>query len=406
VLLIGQSFALGLTLALLLVASNSLFLPEFGSGALPYVYMTVAVLGVLVFYGYAELERRWNLPALSIMTLVILSLFYLLCWTLLTVSGARWVPFALLVSFSIVIQMGFVILGGQAGRLFDVRQLKALFPRIVLGFAIGFLVGGFLSAPLAAALGSTENLILVTMAGSLLFLAFLLIVDRRYHADLVQTSAPGPPQPSKPIWQLLAKRFVLFIVLYQMLAIVASQLLDYMVLDQAALRFADSEALTRFFGSYVVMINASDVLFLALFAGLLLTRFGLNFGLLLNPVMNGLLLLAEVVIFYLLGAESGLFFGLVAAGRIIDITLTDGARRSSINTAYQALPANQRVTVQTGVEGIAAPLALGLTGVVLLVFNGPYWSPYCGLDQQLGCIVIMPNRCRGRCGAGFWTKRN
>ena len=73
-LLVGQSFALGLTLALLVVAANALFLPEFGSGSLPYVYITVAVLGSLLFYGYAELERRWTLPALSITTLAILAL--------------------------------------------------------------------------------------------------------------------------------------------------------------------------------------------------------------------------------------------------------------------------------------------------------------------------------------------
>ncbi|MGD8804868.1 MAG: HEAT repeat domain-containing protein [Chloroflexota bacterium] len=368
-LLIGQSFALGLTLALLVVAANALFLPEFGSGSLPYVYITVAVLGSLLFYGYAELERRWTLPALSITTLAILALFYLLSWLVLTLTGSRWVPFALMTSFSLVIQMGFVILGGQAGRLFDVRQLKSLFPRIVLGFAVGFLVGGFLAAPLANLLGDTENLVLAAVVSTLLFLVFLLIVDRRYHGALVQSGAPGRRQASQPMWQLLAKRFVLFIILYQMLAIMGSQLLDYMVLDQAAARFADSEALTQFFGNFVVGINASDVLFLALFAGLLLSRFGLSFGLAVNPAVDALILLAELLVAVLLGVNSALFFGLIVAARIIDITLTDGARRGAINTAYQALPAHQRVTVQTGVEGIAAPLALGLTGIVLLVFN-------------------------------------
>jgi len=369
VLLIGQSFALGLALALLIVAANALFLPEFGSGSLPYVYITVAVLGSLLSYGYAELERRWSLPALSITTLVILALFYLLSWLALTLAGYRWVPFALMVSFSLVIQMGFVILGGQAGRLFDVRQLKSFFPRIVLGFAIGFLVGGFLAAPLAGLLGSTENLVLAVMVSTLLFLTFLLIVDRRYHEVLVQAGRPGRQQKSQPMWQLLAKRFVLFIVLYQMLSIMASQLLDYMVLEQAASRFSDSQALTQFFGNFVVAINASDVLFLALFAGLLLSRFGLSFGLMVNPVVDAVILLAELLVAFLLGSDSGVFFGLIAAARIIDITLTDGARRGGINTAYQALPAGQRVTVQTGVEGIAAPLALGLTGVLLLAFN-------------------------------------
>lgn len=369
VLLIGQAFSLGLSLSLLIVAANALFLPAFGSASLPYVYITVAILGSLVFFSYAELERRWTLPALSITITILVALFYLVSWLALTVADARWVPFALMVAFFVVIQLGFVMLGGQAGRLFDVRQLKSLFPRIVLGFAIGFLVGGFVAAPLATLLQGTENLVLVTLACTILFLVFLLFVDRRYHDPLVQSGTPGRRQANQPMWRLLAKRFVLFIVLYQMTAVMASQLLDYMVLDQAAARFTDSEALTQFFGNLIVAINTSNVLFLALFAGLILSRFGLSFGLIVNPAVNALLLVAEILVALLVGATSELFFGLIVVTRIIDITLTDGARRGAINTAYQALPANERVTVQTGVEGIAAPLALGITGVVLLILN-------------------------------------
>ena len=83
----------------------------------------------------------------------------------------------LLVLFPIALQMGFVFIGGQAGRLLDVRQMKELFPRVVSGFAVGFLIGGLLGIPLLALLGSTENLLLATTAAQLAFLG-LLLADR------------------------------------------------------------------------------------------------------------------------------------------------------------------------------------------------------------------------------------
>ena len=52
----------------------------------------------------------------------------------------------LLVLFPIALQLGFVFIGGQAGRLLDVRQMKERFPRVVGGFSVGFLLGGLFVA--------------------------------------------------------------------------------------------------------------------------------------------------------------------------------------------------------------------------------------------------------------------
>ncbi len=372
VLLMGQSLSLGITLSLLIITGSALFLPVFGSGGLPYVYITVAILGAGLFYGFAELQKKWTLPRLTITTLAVIAAFLFVCWLGVSQTDIRWFSFAMMVSFSLIIQMGFVILGGQAGRLFDVRQLKNLFPRIVAGFVVGFLVGGLVGPPLARLLGATENLLLAATASTLCFLAFAVATSARFRPELTQTAratVSQRPASTPSVSRLLAKRFVLLIVLYQMLAAVVRQLLEFILFDQAAARFPDSASLTQFFGNFAVAVNVTDLLFIALFASLLLSRFGLNFGLLANPVVDGLLLLGQVVVGAFLGPTTALFFGLVVVVRITDITLTDGTLRGSTNAAYQALPANERVTVQTGVEGIGVPLALGLTGVILLIIS-------------------------------------
>jgi len=369
VLLVGQSLSLGILLSLLIITASALFLTRFGSQNLPYVYIAVAILGSAVFYGYAELQRRFSLPSLSKATLIVIASYFLLSWVGLRFSQAGWLSFLLMGSFSLIIQMGFVLLGNQAGRLFDVREMKAKFPRVVAGFAIGFLLGGFIAAQLAGVFGRAEDLLILAVFFSLTMLAFLVVTDRRYHIDLVHVEVSTNKKSSKPLWQLLAKRFVLLVVLYQMLSAMASQLFDFMLFDQAASRYAESLGLAEFLGNYTVVVNVSDILFLSLFAGLLLSRFGLKFGMGANPIIDVLILAVEVTAGILLGVNSSLFFTLVMTARIVDITLTDGTTRGSVNTAYQALPAEERVTVQTGVEGIGVPVALGLTGVVLLAFN-------------------------------------
>ena len=126
-LLIGQSLSMGITLSLLIITANSLFLVDFGPQMLPYVYIVVAFAGSLLSYGAAAMQSRWSLAKLAITTIAGLAVFYLLSWLGITLLSLRWISFALVVSFSLVIQIGFVFLGGQAGRLLDLRQIKRLF---------------------------------------------------------------------------------------------------------------------------------------------------------------------------------------------------------------------------------------------------------------------------------------
>ncbi len=52
-----------------------------------------------------------------------------------------------------------------------------------------------------------------------------------------------------------------------------------------------------------------------------------------------------------------------------DIAATDGTTRTSINAAYQIVPVEERLAVQAVVEGIGVPVAIGVTGVLLLALN-------------------------------------
>ena len=368
-LLSGQAFFLGLSLGLLIIAAFALLLSSYGAELLPWVYITVAIAGSCVFYGFAEAQRRWSLVQVSLVAEFTVVAFLVIAWAGFIYAHAEWLSFLAMVVFPLIIQIGFVIVGGQAGRLLDVRQIKRYFPRVVAGFVVGFMVAGAGAGPLLRIFGRTEHLLLAAAGASTIMLVMLMVTDRRYHAILTKATPTGPQQRPPSLRKVLAKRFILLIFAYQMLSAMATQLIEFMVMAAAAERFTGSDALADFYGRFTFIINLSDLLFLVLVAGLLLSRFGLRFGLTFNPGAVILLLGLIVAAGATLGPLSLLFFGMVLATRILDITFTDGTTRASINATYQALPAHERVSVQTGVEGIGVPMALGLTGVVLLLFG-------------------------------------
>ncbi|HSJ95289.1 MAG TPA: hypothetical protein VK896_14750, partial [Gaiellaceae bacterium] len=144
--------------------------------------------------------------------------------------------------------------------------------------------------------------------------------------------------------------------------------LDFLLFDRAAAQYSGDD-LTRFLAGYTALLNLADILFLALLAGPLMRRFGLRLGLVLNPAVVALILAIMTVVVAGPGAASFGLFVLAGLLRIADIVTTDGTTRTSINAAYQMVPVEERLAVQSVVEGIGVPLAIGLTGVLLLALN-------------------------------------
>lgn len=370
-LLIGQGVSLGLMLAFVVITGMTLMLDTYGADAVPFVYIIVAVLGSLLFYGFGELQRRLVLPILSLGSLAMATLFLVLAWVGLVLAEWQWLAFIVLVSFSLLIQIGFVVIGAQAGRLLDVREIKRYFPWIISGFVFGFMIGGALATPVTNWNGRPADMLLAGAAVALFFCGLILVTNRQFGAVLSRGSSSGGDVGRKapPMRTLLMQRTVLLLFLYQMLSAMASQILDFMVLAVAGARFTDSTALAAFFGNYTVFLNLADLLFVVLLAGILLSRFGLRFGLMANPAVVIGLLIAIVGAGMMVGPTGQLFFWLVIVTRISDLTVTDGTTRTSINAAYQALQPHERTAVQTAVEGIGVPIALGLVGIILLLFQ-------------------------------------
>jgi hypothetical protein len=367
-----QALVFGVMMALLLVTGNALFLNTYGSEWLPLTYIAVAVAGVVISSVMARAVGRHRLVTVATVVLGLEAVLLVAAWIAL-LQGQQWVSALLVVLFPLAIQIGFVFLGGQAGQLLDIRELKELFPRIVSGFAFGFLAGGLIGAPLLSVLGSTEQLLAPTALMQLAFLGLVVLTDRRHgkqrSASPTDQHPDEAPAPRRPVRALLASPLVLAIIGYQVLSAVGTQLTDFVFFDRAANRYPDPDDLTRFLSWYTAALNLIDVVFLAVLAGPLLRRFGLRLGLLANPVVVGG---AMVVMAILAGGPGSLgiaFLALSSAARIADVSLTDGTTRTSINATYQVLPVDDRLSVQATVEGAGVPIAIGMTGVLLLALQ-------------------------------------
>ncbi len=82
----------------------------------------------------------------------------------------------------------------------------------------------------------------------------------------------------------------------------------------------------------------------------------------------------------------------VSAARILDIALTDGTTRTSINAMYQVLPERLRLPAQATIEGTGVPVAISASGLLVLALNT--------LPSPLTAILVATVAV---CAAWVWT---
>jgi hypothetical protein len=376
--LTAQSVLFGAMAALLGIVANALFLEAHGSRWLPVTYILIGVAGVAISMAIARSAERFDLLRIAVTVLGGAAFLFAGSWLIATAPGGAWVSGALLVLFPILIQLGFVFIGGQAGRVLDIAGIKASYPRIMTGFPLGAVLGGMAAVPLVDVLGRSEDLLLVTALVEAAFAGVVWATGRRY-ASLLVLPVPNATDPAtqdadgaaagRSIRGLLRQPFVVLILAYQALSALGSQLSDFLVFDRAAAAYQGANELAQFVGVYTAVMNAVSIGFLFLVAGPLLRRFGLRLGLAANPVVLlafgvGMLMLLPVA-----GAASFALLGAASAARIADVALTDGTNRTSITTAYQVVPHDRRLVAQAVVEGMGVPIAIGFSGVLLLVLH-------------------------------------
>lgn len=172
-----------------------------------------------------------------------------------------------------------------------------------------------MAAGLVPLLGDPGHLLAFCVASAGLMLGLIVVTARRFPDELgvapQRVTTPvvsGKPRRRGTWWALLGNRMVVLILAYQLLSAAVTQLLDYMVWERAAARYPDPSDLAQFQGLFGAVINVVSVLFVVAFAGWLLTRFGVGFGLAANPFGVLVLLVASTAVGYTTGAVALTFF--------------------------------------------------------------------------------------------------
>ncbi|HEY1011233.1 MAG TPA: HEAT repeat domain-containing protein, partial [Herpetosiphonaceae bacterium] len=366
------SFCIGLARTFAGAVARPLFLVVFGADGLPYLYVASAVAVALGGYLYGRLEQRAPMSRLVLATLALLAGTLALFRLGLDGGAAPWLVLTLSIWLELMWVLTSLAFWGPAARLFNVRQGKRLFGLIGSGELVAIVAAGLATPALVDRIG-THNLLWVAVAGLAGAWGFYAWIAAAFRQELAIQSPGDPlagPRPGPPpaYRELLGQRYVLLMFGFSILSLLGFYVLDAVFYDLAAMRYPAEDDLASFVGLFLAGSGLLSLAARAFVSGPAITRFGLLFGLLAMPALNGLGAGAVAAAGSLFGL-SALVFWLATATKVADKIVTQSITQTSFQILYQPLPIEQRLRVQTAIEGIVEPLAAGLAGLLLLALG-------------------------------------
>ena len=372
-LLLIHSFFIGMAQILLKTTSTTLFLINFDSTSIPYVYIGSAIAAPLTGYLFARLERRLSFRRLLVFNLILLvSGLVFFRFSLVLFPGARWNIFALYVWYYIQDVLINLEFWGLAGRLMDMRQGKRLFGLIGAGEMVARAISGF-SVPWLVRLVGTPNLLVLSIAGvaACIVLLFSLAANPALDA-LPEGRRKSTDKTTRPASNrggfsaLLRSPYILWMIALAVLALIGYYFVDMMYVSETRAHFTSSEALASFLGSFEALNSVLALVSGLFLAGPIISRFGVSVSLMILPVFSG----ACVLLLALSGSVAGgtaMVFWLAAVSKMVFITFRKSTDKSASRILYQPLPTAQRLNAQTLIGSIIEPAASGVAGVALLL---------------------------------------
>ena len=358
----GIIFLLIFTLLVVKPTANSLFLTKFGVNSLPYAYLLIAIVAVIVSTVYTRLLVSFPLTQLMRYTLIgCIGALIIFCGLLhldLFESLTLYSFYLWVMIYAVLTTSQFWILANQ---VFNVREAKRLFGFIGVGAIAGGIVGGYSASLLVPFIGS-YNLLFV---GALCLLPCLFLINQ-----VSQLAIPKKPIKNKvnkkqatpiahPVRLIQKSKHLLYLSSIVGISVIAAKLIDYQFSDIAARHYPDKNDLTAFFGFWFSTFNVLSLLFQLFLTKRIMETVGVSRALFLLPVLTLLVGAIMLVMPELLFVAIGL-------------KMTDGTLKQSVNKAAMELlvlpiPTKIKNSAKTFIDVVIDSVATGLSGILILV---------------------------------------
>ncbi len=262
-LMVALYFVISVSFVLVQTTAFGLFVNQYGSQALPYAYLSTAVLASLVAFVYLKAAERLAFRAAQIVNLSFLICMCLAFWYGLRSGLGHWVILLLPFWFQALVNQSNLIVWHLAGHLFNVRQAKRLYGLIGAGNWLANIIGGAVVAAVLALTGTANAYVLAALALVFAVPVLLATLRRLPSSRSSEPARPGPaaapsrPTPTTSPFHLPYSRLIFA---YTLLWWLGFCFIDNIFYDRAGLEFPSGTELASFIARQLSVIGVIAII--------------------------------------------------------------------------------------------------------------------------------------------------
>jgi HEAT repeat protein len=343
---------------------EALFYARFGVDYLPFMYVYLGLITMLVTMLLSGLIGRLSrkllylgLPPALALTLIVSRL--LVGMKLIWFYPVLWLWIYVLWTLQALFTWGL------SGMVCDPRQAKRLFPLFGGGGILGIALGGLITQPLVGMLGA-ENLLLVWAVGLVVAFGLVRILSASFAQGRTRSRWQTPPGLIEEV-----RKDFLFVRQSSLMRWIALGAVLFSVL-YFSLAFPFSKAVAAWFSNEDMMAG-----FLGLFQGVstaLAFIISLFLANRLYAAAGFMTTLLAFTLIYLFGFGvlliSATFFLLVGV-RFIQMVWMQGVADSAFQATFNLVPDKRREQVRAFINGFPQQIGVVMTGLILII--GQQW---------------------------------
>ncbi len=381
-LLLAISFFMGLFLATVAVASQSLFLLTYDEKSqLPLALVIGGGFGFIATGLFNLLMGRVSFRSLAVFFLLLI-----LAATAFLEFGKEYVEdvkqlyyigFTLILPFTFVSQLVF---WGAFNRIFTLRQQKQVIGSVDVGMDIAQILA-FFSIPVLLNFGvKIESLFTIGLVSIIVYLVLFLVLANKYLHKRTATPTAGllneRENKKLTIPQFFSYRYIVVLSAFVVVSFTALRFIDYSFFNVATTTFNETELPV-----FLSLFEATVVIFGFLFATFATDRIQQEYGLKVSLIINPLLLIvftsAALGLGYFFGYENTadasasviFFFIMVAMSKLFVNSLRDALDSPIFKFYYVPIEKSIKLDAQTKIEGIVTAFATIVAGGLIVLIN-------------------------------------
>jgi len=378
-LLLIMSFLMGLFLATVAVASQSLFLQFFNEKVdLPVVLVFSGLFGIVFTVLYNILQGRIPFSALAISFLVLI-----IGLTAFIEYGSGYVEdvknlyrfgFILILPFTFVVQLVF---WGAFGRMFNVRDSKRLIGSVDVGTDIASIIA-FFTIPILLTSGvKVESLYTIGLFSIIGYAIVFFILSQKYLGKGLSAVAETDIHKLS-VGQFLSNKYIMVMAGFIIVSLTALRFIDYSFYNVSVVQYDPNGTGLPIFLS---LFEASVVIFGFAFTTFVTDRIAQDYGLRVAMIINPIILALSTITAFALGSFFGYdpaisgkstfvyFFLAIAMSKFFINMLRDALDTPIFKFYYVPIDKSIKIDVQTKIEGFVFALASTVAGGLIVLIN-------------------------------------